>query len=102
MFRAVVFTFAPTLVELVLVCGLLSRNFNPVLTLIVLATFLVYVSWTVFFTSRAAKLRKEVNRLDNLATGATTPRPRSPAPPPPETRHFQSSNKWPMLRRQVA
>jgi len=70
-FRAVVFTFAPTLVELVLVCGLLSRNFNPVLTLIVLATFLVYVSWTVFFTSRAAKLRKEVNRLDNLATGAT-------------------------------
>jgi ABC-type transport system involved in Fe-S cluster assembly fused permease/ATPase subunit len=55
-FRAVVFTFMPTMVELVLVCTLLSTTFSPVLVLIVLATFAVYVMWTVYFTSRAAQV----------------------------------------------
>lgn len=60
-FRAVVFTFMPTVVELILVCTLLSSAFSPVLVLIVLGTFVVYVLWTVYFTSQAAQLRKEVN-----------------------------------------
>jgi hypothetical protein len=55
-FRAVVFTFMPTMVELVLVCTLLSTTFSPVLVLIVLATFAIYVVWTVYFTSRAAQV----------------------------------------------
>jgi len=70
-FRAVVFTFLPTVVELLLVCYLLSAAFSPILVLIVMTTFAVYVAWTVVWTSQAAQLRKEVNRLDNLATGAT-------------------------------
>lgn len=38
-FRAVVFTFLPTAVELVLVCGLLARTFTPLVSALVVATF---------------------------------------------------------------
>ena len=50
MFRAVVFTFMPTAIELVLVCTLLARRFQPAVALAVLATFVAYVSWTTIMT----------------------------------------------------
>ena len=59
-FRAVVFTFLPTVVELLMVCYLLSAAFSPKLVLIVMTTFVIYVAWTVVWTSQAARLRKEV------------------------------------------
>ncbi|KAL3155600.1 hypothetical protein ABBQ38_010855 [Trebouxia sp. C0009 RCD-2024] len=69
MFRAVVFTFMPTAIELVLVCTLLARRFRPAVALAVLATFVVYVWWTTVMTKAATEVRKEVNELDNLTTG---------------------------------
>lgn len=68
-FRAVVFTFVPTFVELVLVCGLLATKVSGAIAAIVALTFAAYVTWTVHITSRAAESRKEVNKLENLATG---------------------------------
>jgi ABC-type transport system involved in Fe-S cluster assembly fused permease/ATPase subunit len=56
--RAVVFMFMPTAVELVLVCGLLYYSFGPAVVGIVLATFTMYVAWTVHMTSVSAGLRK--------------------------------------------
>lgn len=50
MFRAVVFTFMPTAIELALVCTLLARRFRPAVALAVLATFVVYVWWTTVMT----------------------------------------------------
>lgn len=50
MFRAVVFTFMPTAIELVLVCTLLARRFRPAVALAVLATFVAYVWWTTVMT----------------------------------------------------
>jgi ABC-type transport system involved in Fe-S cluster assembly fused permease/ATPase subunit len=50
-FRAVVFTFLPTAVELVLVCGLLARTFAPPVAIMVLATFAAYVGWTTALTA---------------------------------------------------
>ena len=56
MFRAVVFTFMPTAIELVLVCTLLAQRFKPAVALLVLATFVAYVGWTTVMTKvRAAK-----------------------------------------------
>ena len=49
-FRAVVFTLAPTAVELIAVCVLLARSFDPKVSVLVIATFLVYISWTVGIT----------------------------------------------------
>ncbi|KAG0582977.1 hypothetical protein M758_3G101900 [Ceratodon purpureus] len=68
-FRAVVFTFVPTFVELILVCGLLATQVSGTIAAIVALTFAAYVTWTVHITSRAAESRKEVNKLENLATG---------------------------------
>ena len=45
-FRAVVFTFAPTALELTLVCALLWKAFSWHVVAIVLATFVAYVAWT--------------------------------------------------------
>lgn len=57
-FRAVVFTFVPTAVELVLVCFLLARIFQPIIAIMVVATFAAYVLWTAQLTRAAAKVRQ--------------------------------------------
>lgn len=68
-FRAVVFTFVPTAVELVAVCALLWRAFSGVVVAIVLATFAAYVAWTVAWTAVAAGRREAANLLDSGASG---------------------------------
>lgn len=50
MFRAVVFTFMPTAIELILVCTLLAQRFRPAVAIAVLVTFVAYVSWTTVMT----------------------------------------------------
>lgn len=55
-FRAVVFTFIPTAVELVLVCALLAKSFQPLVAVLVVATFIAYVFWTAQLTQAAAKV----------------------------------------------
>ena len=50
MFRAVVFTFLPTIVELVLVTTVLARKFSASIAAAVLATFVLYVAWTTWMT----------------------------------------------------
>ncbi len=50
MFRAVVFAFMPTAIELILVCTLLAQRFKPAVALAVLATFVAYVAWTTVMT----------------------------------------------------
>jgi len=69
MFRAIVFTFIPTIVELGLVAALLARSFNPMVAVLVVMTFGAYVSWTILMTAAATDIRKEVNVLDNQTTG---------------------------------
>ncbi len=59
-FRAVVFTFIPTAVELVLVCGLLSRTFTPIVSGLVLGTFVAYTLWTAALTRAAAEVRLQM------------------------------------------
>eukprot|EP00891_Asterochloris_glomerata_P006206 jgi/Astpho2/6206/e_gw1.00088.34.1_t len=68
MFRAVVFTFLPTIVELGLVTTVLARKFSASIAAAVLATFVLYVAWTTWMTKQATEVRKEVNELDNLTT----------------------------------
>ena len=50
MFRAVVFTFLPTIVELGLVTTVLARKFSASIAAAVLATFVLYVAWTTWMT----------------------------------------------------
>ncbi|GBF89046.1 metal ABC transporter permease [Raphidocelis subcapitata] len=68
LYRAVLFTFAPTAVELVFVIILLATVFSPVTAGLVAATFIGYVSWTLALTQAAVDVRRRVNVLDNLTT----------------------------------
>lgn len=62
MFRAVVFTFLPTAVELVLVCAVLARRFQPAVAGLVVATFVAYVGWTATMTKAATEIRRDPDR----------------------------------------
>ena len=68
-FRAVVFTFLPTAMELTLVCGLLWHAFSWHFVAIVLTTFTAYVWWTIHMTGVSAEKRKLANHMDGLSTG---------------------------------
>ena len=68
-YRAAIFTFLPTILEIAVVCGLLYRAFSPVTAGLVLVTFVAYVSWTVALTGVAAERRKLANTLDAEASG---------------------------------
>ena len=68
-FRAVVFTFMPTAMELVLVCALLWNAFSWHVVAVVLTTFVAYVGWTVRMTGVSAELRKIANKMDGVTTG---------------------------------
>ncbi|EFN53974.1 hypothetical protein CHLNCDRAFT_7051, partial [Chlorella variabilis] len=68
-FRAIVFTFLPTAVELTAVCIILARAFHPRVSALVLATFAAYAGWTVALTRVAAGIRRRVKDLDNEITG---------------------------------
>ena len=68
-FRAVVFTFLPTAIELALVCGLLWHAFSWHFVVIVLTTFVFYVWWTMYMTGVSAEKRKLANHMDGLSTG---------------------------------
>ncbi len=49
-------------------CAVLTRQFSPLVGAMVVATFVVYVSWSVVLTQIAAAARKRVNELDNAST----------------------------------
>ena len=65
-FRAIVFTFVPTIVELIAVCVILARAFSPLISGLVMGAFGIYAGWTVLLTFLATKVRREVKDLDNL------------------------------------
>lgn len=68
-FRAVVFTFIPTAIELGLVCVLLAQRVSAAVSAIVLLTFIAYVWWTIEITTAAAASRKEANKIEERLTG---------------------------------
>jgi ABC-type transport system involved in Fe-S cluster assembly fused permease/ATPase subunit len=50
LYRAVLFTFAPTFIELIFVVGLLANRFSPMVAVLVGCTFALYVAWTLSMT----------------------------------------------------
>jgi len=58
------FTIVPTIVEIASVMVILVRGYAAPFTLILLATFAVYVTWTIVFTHRRAIFQRRLNELD--------------------------------------
>lgn len=68
-FRAALFTFIPTGIELVAVLVLLSQAASPTLAAAVAFTFVAYVFYTAKITAIAAAARKASNKTESEASG---------------------------------
>ena len=64
-----VFSVAPTSLELALVSQVLYRRFGPVFSWITLTTFSVYLLFTVWITQWRIGIRKELVDVDNVRNG---------------------------------
>jgi len=56
LFRSIVFTFAPIVVEMAIVCATLNALFNSAVVGVVITTFVAYVMWTERCASTALVL----------------------------------------------
>lgn len=64
-FRSIVFAFFPSAVEILLVSTILVRKFSVSVLFILLATFVMYVLWTLYMSNVLAALRGRMNAVDN-------------------------------------
>ena len=62
-----VFNILPTLVEVLLVAGILLKKYSPWFAVITFASVVVYIAYTFFITEWRMKYRVEMNRLDSEA-----------------------------------
>ncbi len=63
------FTILPTVVEIVAVIVILTINYSDWFTGVIIATFVVYSTFTVAFTERRAIYQRALNELDSNANG---------------------------------
>jgi ATP-binding cassette, subfamily B, heavy metal transporter len=62
-----IFSVLPTLVEVVLVLGILAARYEPSFVLIATATLVLYITFTIVLSNWRTHLRREVNELDSAA-----------------------------------
>jgi len=62
-----IFSVLPTIVEVVLVLGILAARYEPSFVLIATGTLIVYITYTILLSNWRVHLRREVNELDSAA-----------------------------------
>lgn len=67
--NAMVFHIAPTVLEVSLVTGLMAYNFGAAHSGVVLGTVATYLGFTIGVSQWRTKFRREMNRLENQASG---------------------------------
>jgi len=66
--RFMLFNIMPTLLEIVLICGVLWYLYGPSYALLTFCTLLVYILWTTLITEWRLKFRRTMNEMDGEAT----------------------------------
>lgn len=64
-FRGLIFSFGPTLLELLLVCTVLWRAFSAWYAIVTLATFAIYLAFTFRLNDAMSLVRLEMNLVEN-------------------------------------
>ena len=67
--NAMVFNTVPTLLEVAVVAALMFRKFGIGHSLTVLMTIFIYSAFTIFVTQWRSSIRKDMNALENKASG---------------------------------
>jgi ATP-binding cassette, subfamily B, heavy metal transporter len=63
------FNLAPTLIELAAVCVIFGVKFGAGLVIATIVMVVAYIAWTRIVTEWRARLRREMNEIDNQAIG---------------------------------
>jgi ATP-binding cassette subfamily B protein len=63
------FTIVPTIIEIGLVLAIMLSRYRAGFAAIILATFVVYAGFTLYFTSHRVMYQRRVNKLDSGAKG---------------------------------
>lgn len=66
--RFMLFNILPTLLEIVLICGVLWYLYGPSYAALTFCTLLVYILWTTLITEWRLKFRRTMNEMDGEAT----------------------------------
>ena len=67
--NAMVFNVVPTALEVGLVSGLMVYQFGPMHAVVVVSTLVAYTGFTVGITTWRTQFRRDMNRLENEASG---------------------------------
>jgi len=67
-FRVLLFSFLPSLLEAGMVAAVLATQFAPSYAIITLVSFVVYVGMTLLLNNRMIQTRKELNLVENEAS----------------------------------
>jgi ATP-binding cassette subfamily B protein len=65
--RFMLFNVIPTLLEILLVCGVLWKLYGLVFALITFSTMCIYIFWTLVVTEKRLKYRRAMNESDSEA-----------------------------------
>ncbi len=65
--RFMLFNILPTLLEILLVCGVLWRLYGIGFAAVTLVTLIVYIAWTMGITEWRTQFRRAMNETDNEA-----------------------------------
>jgi ABC-type transport system involved in Fe-S cluster assembly fused permease/ATPase subunit len=65
----IIFSVAPTIIELALVSNVLFTRYGPLFSAVTLVTFLSYLCYTVWITEWRVALRREMVETDNARNG---------------------------------
>ena len=65
--NAIVFHMFPTILEVSLVCGVLTVKCGPQFAVLTLGTIITYAAFTLGVTQWRTKFRKQMNSIDNIA-----------------------------------
>lgn len=66
------FTLIPTVIEIGMVLAIMMARYSNWYAVAIIATFIVYATFTVYFTARRAIYQRRVNRLDSGAKSKLT------------------------------
>ena len=65
--RFMLFNILPTILEILLVCGILWKLYGISFAIITLLTLVIYIAWTLLITEWRLKYRRVMNETDNEA-----------------------------------
>lgn len=65
--RVGIFSIVPTVIETLMVLGVIAHLYNGYYTLVVCLAILAYFFFTIWFTSRRIKIRRKMNEINNEA-----------------------------------